>query len=176
MLESVVEKFDKVSHKLLLNKLDDYGVRRLCYSKACVPRVSGRPQHSIWKWHSTKTNAWQWDLRKKLLSRTQYTPDCQPLKQVAHILDLRTTASSDLSWSNKNEVAAAKANKTLALVTRICREIDDYLLNYAFLLKKIVKIHSDLKFGKPNSTTSWGRFANFENFARRNVEWFWQLC
>ena len=39
----------------------------------------------------------------------------------------------------------------------------------------IRKIHSDLQFGKPSFTTSWGRFANFENFARRKVEGVLQL-
>ena len=40
----------------------------------------------------------------------------------------------------------------------------------------ILKIHSDLQFRKPNFTTFWGRFANFENFARRKVGRFLQLC
>ena len=39
----------------------------------------------------------------------------------------------------------------------------------------ILKIHSDLQFGEPNFTTFWGRFANFENFARRKVQGFLQL-
>ena len=65
--------------------------------------------------------------RKKLLSHTQYTLDGQPLKQVAHISDLGITVSSgsDLLWSKHIEITAAKANKTLGLVKRICRDIHD---------------------------------------------------
>ena len=58
--------------------------------------------------------------RKKLLSHTRYTLDGQPLKQ-----DLGITVSSDLSWSKHIEITAAKANKTLGLIKRICRDIHD---------------------------------------------------
>ena len=53
-----------------------------------------------------------------------------------------------------------------------------YSKNHAFFLKHwfILKIHYDLQFGKPNFTTFWGRFENFENFARRKVEHFLKLC
>ena len=81
--------------------------------------------------------------RKKVLSHTQYTLDGQPLKQVAHLFhsdlvshlrtwnhlfhisDLGITVSSDLSWSKHIEITAAKANKTLGLIKRLCRDIHD---------------------------------------------------
>ena len=59
------------------------------------------------------------------MSHTQYTLDGQPLKQVAYISDLGITVSSDLSWSKHIEITAAKANKTLGLIKRICRDIHD---------------------------------------------------
>ena len=46
-------------------------------------------------------------------------------EKVTIIKDLGITVSSNLSWSKHIEVAAAKANKTLGLIKRICRDIND---------------------------------------------------
>ena len=63
--------------------------------------------------------------RKKLPNKHQYNLDGQSLEQVTNIKDLGITVSSDLSWSKHIEVTAAKANKTLGLIKRICRDIND---------------------------------------------------
>ena len=63
--------------------------------------------------------------RKKLPNKHQYNLDDQSLEQVTNIKDLGITVSSNLSWSKHIEVTAAKANKTLGLIKRICRDIND---------------------------------------------------
>ena len=64
--------------------------------------------------------------RKKLSNKHQYNLDGQSLEQVTNMIkNLGITASSNLSWSKHIKVTAAKANKTLGLIKRICRDIND---------------------------------------------------
>jgi hypothetical protein len=63
--------------------------------------------------------------RKKLPNKHQYNLDDQSLEQVTNIKDHGITVSSNLSWSKHIEVTAVKANKTLGLIKRICRDIND---------------------------------------------------
>ena len=63
--------------------------------------------------------------RKKLKTQTSYYLAGQQLEQVTHVTDLGVTVSNDLSWSKHIEITAAKANKTLGLIKRICRDITD---------------------------------------------------
>ena len=64
--------------------------------------------------------------RKNLKIRTPYHLDGQQLEQVSRITDLGITVSSYLSWSRHIELRTAKANKTLGLMKRICRDINDF--------------------------------------------------
>ena len=63
--------------------------------------------------------------RKKLKTQTSYYLAGQQLEQVTHVTDLGITVSNDLSWSKHIEITAAKTNKTLGLIKRICRDISD---------------------------------------------------
>lgn len=64
--------------------------------------------------------------RKKTSTReASYTMDGQPLECVPYITDLGVTVSNDLSWSSHIEGAVAKANKTLGLVKRVCKDLPD---------------------------------------------------
>ena len=54
-----------------------------------------------------------------------YTIDNQSLDCVPFIMDLGVTVSNDLSWSRRIESIVAKANKTLGLVKRVCKELPD---------------------------------------------------
>ena len=64
--------------------------------------------------------------KKKLENEMLYNLNGQPIKKVMHIRDLGVTVSSDLSWSRHIEITATKANKTLGLIKRICRNIRDF--------------------------------------------------
>ena len=64
--------------------------------------------------------------RKNLKNRTTYHLDGQQLEQVSHITDIGITVSNDLSWSRHIELTKAKASKTLGLIKRICRDINDF--------------------------------------------------
>ena len=47
------------------------------------------------------------------------------LECVSHIKDLGVTVSNDLSWSKHIELSVAKANKTLGLIKKLCKELTD---------------------------------------------------
>ena len=63
--------------------------------------------------------------RKKLKTQTSYYLAGQQLEQVTYFTNLGVTVSNDLSRSKHIEITVAKANKTLGLIKRICRDITD---------------------------------------------------
>ena len=63
--------------------------------------------------------------KKTLIREAAYTMDNQSLDCVPFITDLGITVSNDFSWSRHIESIVAKANKTLGLVERICKELPD---------------------------------------------------
>jgi hypothetical protein len=67
-----------------------------------------------------------WRKRKPCshLERT-YNLAGQQLKTVPNIKDLCVTIASDLSWSKHIENITCNANRTLGLIKRVCRNIDD---------------------------------------------------
>ena len=54
-----------------------------------------------------------------------YTLDGQQLESAPSITDLRIIVSKNISWTRHIEVTVAKANKTLGLLKRVCREMHD---------------------------------------------------
>jgi hypothetical protein len=93
--------------------------------------------------------------RKKLPNKHHYNLDGQPLEQVTNIKALGITVSSNLSWSKHIEVTAAKANKTLGLIKRICRDIPvndcaTRRLLYCFLVPIIQAIHRSRHYDENN--------------------------
>ena len=63
--------------------------------------------------------------RKKFPNKHQYNLDDQSFEQVTNIKELGITVSSNLSWSKHIKVTVAKSKKTLGLIKRICRYIND---------------------------------------------------
>jgi hypothetical protein len=63
--------------------------------------------------------------KKSLIREAVYTIDNQLLDCVPFILDLDVTVSNDLSCSRHIESIVAKANRTLGLVKRVCKELPD---------------------------------------------------
>jgi hypothetical protein len=99
------------------------------------------------KWSSTPINARHISRKKKLENETLYNLNGQPIEKVMHIRDLGVTVSSGLSWSRHIEVTASKANKTLGLIKRICRNMRDYAtrrLLYCTLVKPQLEYASNV--------------------------------
>ena len=67
-----------------------------------------------------------------------YTIDNQSLDCVPFIMDLGVTVSNDLSWSRHIESIVAKANKTLGLVKRVCKELPDLKVYEAPCVAKFI--------------------------------------
>ena len=64
--------------------------------------------------------------RKKTLSCVQtYDLGGQHLECVKHTKDLGITVSCDLQWGKHIELITSKANRTLGLIKRVCRDVDD---------------------------------------------------
>ena len=49
----------------------------------------------------------------------------QPLECVPHTIDLGITVTNNLSWARHIESMSAKANKTLGLLKRVCKDLTD---------------------------------------------------
>ena len=64
--------------------------------------------------------------RKKLPTPTfPYKLDGHLLEYVTNMKDLGVTVSCELQWASQIEEITAKANRTLGLVKRICRDVHD---------------------------------------------------
>jgi hypothetical protein len=63
--------------------------------------------------------------RKKTKIVSQYYLDGQPPECVPYVKDLGVTVCSDMSWSRHIEETVAKANRTLGLVKRTCKDTHD---------------------------------------------------
>ena len=63
--------------------------------------------------------------RKRSPAHAHYSIDESILEQVLYIKYLGVMISSDLSWSKHIESIVSKANRTLGLIKRICKEIKD---------------------------------------------------
>jgi hypothetical protein len=61
--------------------------------------------------------------RERAPTRTQYSINENILEQVSTIKDLGVLISNNLSWSKHIESIVSKANKTLGLIKRICKEV-----------------------------------------------------
>jgi hypothetical protein len=61
--------------------------------------------------------------RKRAPARTQYSINENILEQVSTFKDLGVLISNNLSWSKHIESIVSKANKTLGLIKRICKEV-----------------------------------------------------
>ena len=61
--------------------------------------------------------------RKRAPTRTQYSINENILEQVSTFKDLGVLISNNLSWSKHIESIVSKANKTLGLIKRICKEV-----------------------------------------------------
>ena len=60
--------------------------------------------------------------------KLRLTQDGQPLECVPYVKDLGVTVCSDVSWTRHIEETVAKANRTLGLVKRICKDMHDHAL------------------------------------------------
>jgi hypothetical protein len=61
--------------------------------------------------------------RKRAPTRTQYSINENIVEQVSTFKDLGVLISNNLSWSKHIESIVSKANKTLGLIKRICKEV-----------------------------------------------------
>ena len=76
------------------------------------------------KFNKSKCQALQVS-RKKTKIVSQYNLDGRPLECVPYVKDLGVTVCSDMSWSRHIEETVAKANRTLGLVKRTCKDTHD---------------------------------------------------
>ena len=76
---------------------------------------------------STKCEVMHFSRKRKPCSHLDrtYSLAGQQLRSVPSIKDLGVTIASDLSWSKHIENITCNANRTLGLVKRVCRDIDD---------------------------------------------------
>ena len=84
----------------------------------------------------------------------QYNLDGQPLECVPYFKDLGVTVCSDVSWTRHIEAKAkanrtkvAKANRTLGLVKRICKDMHNQAVRkvlFCALVRPILEYASNL--------------------------------
>ena len=141
--------FDKVPHNLLLLKLKHHGINGSLlswfgsYLTDRYQRVALDGSFSDWcnnlqsdldllqRWsldwgmafNKSKCKVMNISRKKTLIREAVYTIDNLSLDCVPFIMDLGVTVSNDLSWSRHIESIVAKANKTLGLVKRVCKEL-----------------------------------------------------
>jgi hypothetical protein len=85
--------------------------------------------------------------RKKTKIVSQYNLDGQPLECVPYVKDLGVTVCSDMSWSRHIEETVAKANRTLGLVKRTCKDTHDQRVRkllFCALVRPILEYASSL--------------------------------
>ena len=73
--------------------------------------------------------------RKRSPAHAHYSINKSILEQVPYIKDLDVMISNDLSWSKHIEGIFSKANRTLGLIKRICKEIKDTNILYCALVR-----------------------------------------
>ena len=63
--------------------------------------------------------------RKKIPTKREYNLNGLPLKTVSEVKDLGTIVTNTLQWSQHIKLISSKANRTLGLIRRVCRDITD---------------------------------------------------
>lgn len=63
--------------------------------------------------------------RKKIPTKREYHLNGSPLATVSEIKDLGITVTNTLQWSQHIKLISSKANRTLGLIRRVCRDIND---------------------------------------------------
>ena len=63
--------------------------------------------------------------RKKTPTKREYHLNGSPLATVSEIKDLGITVTNTLQWSQHIKLISSKANRTLGLIRRVCRDIND---------------------------------------------------
>ena len=63
--------------------------------------------------------------RKKIPTKREYHLNGSPLATVSEIYDLCITVTNTLQWSQHIKLISSKANRTLGLIRRVCRDIND---------------------------------------------------
>ena len=85
--------------------------------------------------------------RKKTKIVSQYYLDGQPLECVPYVKDLGVTVCCDMSWSRHIKETVAKANRTLGLVKRTCKDTHDQRVRkllFCALVRPILEYASSL--------------------------------
>ena len=94
---------------------------------------------------------------------TDYHLGGQPLECVPHTIDLGITVTNNLSWARHIESMSAKANKTLGLLKRVCKDLTDSStrkLLYCSLVR------SQLEYG----SNSWSPYTLKHRLQIENVQ------
>ena len=66
--------------------------------------------------------------RKKIPTKREYLLNGFPLETVSEVKDLGITVTNTLQWSQHIKLISSKANRTLSLIRRVCRDINDPLV------------------------------------------------